>query len=153
MSFLVEVGVREALRYDPARSGNDYSFASYLWDVMNRRTVDFYRRRSEGFGDRRHGNDQRLTLAGLDVVNEEIEGPADDDPFEPTVSEAAVALAEEYRLGPASRRALLLLVAPVATGGTVKTAAVEAGIHPGQAQRLVAGLREELAERGVDTTG
>ncbi len=55
-SYLVEVGIKETLKYDASQSGDGYSFSSYLWDVLHRRVTDFYRRKSEGFGDRRHGN-------------------------------------------------------------------------------------------------
>lgn len=66
VSYLVLVGLRSALTYDETRSGNGYSFASYLWDVMSMRTADFYRRHSEGFGDRRAGTHDRIVLGGVD---------------------------------------------------------------------------------------
>jgi DNA-directed RNA polymerase specialized sigma subunit len=64
VQFLNLQALEAALRYDPAKSGNGYSFTSYLCDVMELRVDDFYRRKSEGFGDRRHGNDQRIVLVG-----------------------------------------------------------------------------------------
>lgn len=67
VSFLTLQALEAAVRYDPARSGNNYSFSSYLCDVMEHRVDDFYRRKSEGYGDRRHGNDQRVVLAGDDT--------------------------------------------------------------------------------------
>ena len=63
-SYLTEVGVRQALAYHPARSGDGYSFASFLWDVLNRRVTDYFRKKAEGHGDRRHGNDRRVDLVG-----------------------------------------------------------------------------------------
>lgn len=67
VQFLSVQALEAAVRYKPSRSSNGYSFASYLCDVMEARVTDFYRRKSEGFGDRRHGNDQRLVLAGDDT--------------------------------------------------------------------------------------
>jgi hypothetical protein len=64
VGFLTLQALEAAVRYDPAKSGNGYSFTSYLCDVMELRVDDFYRRKSEGFGDRRHGNDQRIVLVG-----------------------------------------------------------------------------------------
>jgi hypothetical protein len=83
VSFLVEVGLRAAIGYDAGRSGNGYSPSSYLWDVMERRTPDFYRRQSEGFGDRRYGNDNRELLGG-DAMEDE---PDPDVDFGKLVSE------------------------------------------------------------------
>jgi len=64
VSFLTLQALEAAVRYDPAISGNGYSFSSFLCDIMERRIPDFYRRKAEGFGDRRTGNDNRLTLTG-----------------------------------------------------------------------------------------
>ena len=63
-SFLIEQGLQVALKYDPARSRPGYTFASYLWDVLARRVPDFYRRKSEGFGDKRSGMHDRIVLVG-----------------------------------------------------------------------------------------
>jgi hypothetical protein len=79
-SFLVEQGLAAALTYDPARSKPGYSFASYLWDIMALRTADFFRRKSEGFGDRRSGNDNRIVL--MDDPWEGIEPSAREQGFD-----------------------------------------------------------------------
>lgn len=88
-SFLLEQALRATLRYDPGRSGGSgsYTFPSYLWDVMNMRVADFYRRKSEGFGDSRSGSNDRLVLKGepLDELDGVVE---DDDPFEPDIPRA-----------------------------------------------------------------
>jgi len=62
VSFLYTQACEAAVKYDHAISGNGYSFSSYLCDIMERRVPDFYRRKSEGFGDRRSGNDNRIDL-------------------------------------------------------------------------------------------
>ena len=60
---LALAGIRAALRYEPERSGPGYSFASYLWDKLELAIEpDFYRRKSQGFGDRRYGHDGRIAL-------------------------------------------------------------------------------------------
>lgn len=82
VSFLALRALEAAVNYDPTRSGPNYTFASYLCDVMERRVGDFYRRKSEGFGDRRYGNDARVTLAG-DTI-EDIDTDID---FDQLVSE------------------------------------------------------------------
>ena len=73
------------------RSGGSgsYTFPSYLWDVMNMRVADFYRRKSEGFGDSRSGSNDRLVLKGepLDELDGVVE---DDDPFEPDIPRALI---------------------------------------------------------------
>jgi len=86
-SFLVEQALRAALGYDPATSNAGYSFESYLCDVMEQRVPDWYRRKSEGFGDRRSGSDGRLVLSG-DRMLEEADPDVD---FEKLVSERRVA--------------------------------------------------------------
>lgn len=67
VSFLTLQALEAVRRYDPTRSGNGYTLTSYLCDVMEARVPDFFRRKSEGFGDRRYGNDGRLDLAGDDT--------------------------------------------------------------------------------------
>ena len=49
-------------KYDPTLAGNGYKLESQIWDRMEHWCDDFYRRKSEGFGDRRYGNDNRLVL-------------------------------------------------------------------------------------------
>ena len=79
--FLCEQACVAAIRYDPTTSGNGYTFSSYLCDVMELRITDFYRRKGEGFGDRRTGSDNRITLtANTDDFDTDID-------FEQLVSE------------------------------------------------------------------
>lgn len=67
VSRLQLAGLQLALRYDPQRqskygsNGGD-PFGSYVADVMDKRVDDFFRSKSEGFGDRRYGNDGRIVL-------------------------------------------------------------------------------------------
>jgi DNA-directed RNA polymerase specialized sigma24 family protein len=57
--WLVEVACTNAPRYE---QHNGYTFDSWLADLMAHRVIDFYRRKGEGFGDRRKGHDQRIHL-------------------------------------------------------------------------------------------
>lgn len=63
---LCEVGCRTAVKYNPDKSSSTghYTFSSYLFDVMARRVPDFYRRKGEGFGDKRKGLNDRIVLSG-----------------------------------------------------------------------------------------
>ena len=91
VSSLCVVGLRAALRYDPETTHTKYGknggepFASYIADVMNHRVVDFFRAKSEGFGDRRYGNDGRMTLVG-DVIEELASDRGDEELPEPAPS-------------------------------------------------------------------
>ncbi len=81
VGFLVLNACRKAPDYDASRSGPGYTFASWLYDSMEHWADDFYRRKSEGFGDRRYGNDNRILL-------HEDPDPADHDTdFEELVSD------------------------------------------------------------------
>ena len=68
VSRLVLAGLQASLRYDPERYQASYGrnggepFSSYLGDIFERRAVDYWRSKSEGFGDRRYGNDNRIVL-------------------------------------------------------------------------------------------
>lgn len=63
VSFLTLQALEAAVRYNPDRVRPGYTFSSYICDIMEHRVQDFYRRKSEGFGDRRYGNDARIVLA------------------------------------------------------------------------------------------
>lgn len=68
VSRLVMVGMESAWKYDPEREHLRYGanggepFASYVADVMGKRVDDYFRSKAEGFGDRRYGFDNRVTL-------------------------------------------------------------------------------------------
>jgi hypothetical protein len=87
VSFLVLQACRAAVRYNPSVSGPGYTFESYLCDVMENRVPDFYRRKSEGFGDRRSGSDGRVVLSG-DMIEDEADPELD---FERLISERRLA--------------------------------------------------------------
>ena len=87
VSWLSEVGLKGAITYDPTRHGDDYTFSSYLWDIMERRVPDFYRRKGEGFGDRRYGNDNRLVLTDTSA-----DEPDPDVDFDKLISERRLVL-------------------------------------------------------------
>jgi hypothetical protein len=64
VSFLLVQAMQAIVRLDPTKLGPNYSLASYICDVMEHRVPDFYRRKAEGFGDRRSGADNRIVLMG-----------------------------------------------------------------------------------------
>lgn len=83
VAFLVLQALESTAKYDANRSGHDFKFSSYLYDIMERRVTDWYRRKSEGFGDRRNGSDDRIVLAGdeTDILleaNHDLNPPQDD---------------------------------------------------------------------------
>lgn len=90
-SFLVVQGLRAAITWDPSVKFRTYGSnggspaASYLADVMERRCVDYFRSKAEGFGDKRYGNHDRVVLSPM-------EDDADPDvDFELSLSESRVA--------------------------------------------------------------
>lgn len=63
VSALAEEGLKVAVAYNPARSGPGYTFASYLYDKLYLAVEgQFFRRKREGFGDRRYGMDGKIVL-------------------------------------------------------------------------------------------
>lgn len=54
---------------------------------MNHRVVDFYRRRSEGFGDSRSGSNDRIVLTDDPLAD--VDDPVEDVAFEPSTRETA----------------------------------------------------------------
>jgi len=84
--FLVEAACRTAVKYDPDKATTtSYTFSSYLYDVMERRVPDFYRRKSEGFGDRRKGHDNRIALV------ERVDADIDADLFAKLIDDDQIA--------------------------------------------------------------
>lgn len=141
ISYLVEVAMVEAVRYDPQRSKPGYSFASYLWDVMFLRVADFYRRKSEGFGDRRYGYDGRIVLK--DDPWEDLEPELGGDPLEPdTPLHAAAELAAE--LDAESAWTVTHIAGPLASGWKLPEVAKAAGIKRREAEARLDALAEVL---------
>ena len=68
VSELQRAGLHCALNYDPERRHASYGknggepFASYVADIMALRSVDWFRKKAEGFGDRRKGHDNMIDL-------------------------------------------------------------------------------------------
>jgi hypothetical protein len=110
---------------------------------MHLRVTDFFRRKSEGFGDRRHGNDGRVDVEAdplgrfeksvVDAEGVELEG---DDVRE---------LADD--LDPSLAWALANLAVRIAAGWRLPEAAAAAGVSFGRAARLLDELQDELGDR------
>ena len=99
VSALTEEGLKVALGYDPTRSGKGYTFASYMYDKLYLAVEpQFFRRKREGFGDRRSGSDGRIKLV------DEFDDADPDVDFEHLVDERRrgrwqqAAIAEELTL-------------------------------------------------------
>jgi hypothetical protein len=149
VGYLVGVGCRVAIGYDPARSGNNYSFASFMWDVLARRVSDFYRSKPNGFADVRYyanapvavpAGDRMDTLA---AVGDEADAILD---LEDGDMDTAVSVLGEG-LTPAASWALATIVPALADGARISEAAKVAGITAPRAKRALDDLREELAAR------
>jgi DNA-directed RNA polymerase specialized sigma24 family protein len=84
VSFLTLQALEAAVGYDPSRrsTNGSYTFASYLCDIMERRVTDFYRRKSEGFGDSRSGSNGRIVLSGDALEHEQPDEP---EPLHPEI--------------------------------------------------------------------
>jgi DNA-directed RNA polymerase specialized sigma24 family protein len=87
VSFLVLQALQAAITYDPDYVRPGYNPASYLCDVMERRVTDWYRRKSEGFGDSRSGSNGRV------VFHEDIDEQGD---YELTLPESTIELDQHW---------------------------------------------------------
>lgn len=73
------MGLESAWKFDPEREFRSYGsnggehFASYVADVMGKRVDDYFRSKAEGFGDRRHGNDNRIVLTDEIDATEDVD--------------------------------------------------------------------------------
>jgi DNA-directed RNA polymerase specialized sigma24 family protein len=63
VSFLALQALEAAIRYEAPTEPTRYAFTSYLCDIMELRITDWYRRKSEGFGDSRSGSNGRVVFA------------------------------------------------------------------------------------------
>jgi hypothetical protein len=150
VSYLAVVGCRAAVGYDADRSRPGYSFASYLYDVMKMRLVDYYRSRGEGFVDRRHWREHEslpVNLVGDRVeVLEAVYGDRPDEALALTsdadFEDAADELGSE--LSPEGRWALEALARPLAEGYSLTEAAIADGVTLHRARLALEELREEL---------
>jgi DNA-directed RNA polymerase specialized sigma24 family protein len=149
VGFLVVAACRAAVSYDPNRSGEGYSFASYVYDVLKLRVVDFYRSKGEGFADCRYTPDgPPIQLVGdrvdaLAAAGEEANGSPDLEDVD--LDDAAAGLGEG--LSAEAQVTLEVIATARARGvGPVELQRATGISVRNQRQRLDA-LREEL--RGV----
>lgn len=86
VSAMAERGLRVAIRYDASlTNGNGDHAQSYIAKHMEHTARDFFRKKSEGFGDRRYGNHDRLVLTDVD------DDPDPDVDFDKVISERKLA--------------------------------------------------------------
>jgi hypothetical protein len=145
VGYLCACGCAAAAGYDARRSSDGYSFASFLYDVLKQRVVDYYRRKSEGFADTRY-RANRVDVVflgdGADVLAAAHGGDGVCDPDD-DMDAAVDALAS--RLSPGADWTLQHVVTALADGARIGEAAAGAGISIPRAKQQLAELREELA--------
>lgn len=138
---------RIALTYESARSGEGYTFASYLHDVLQRRCVDWHRSKAAGFGDRRYGHDKRIELAG-DTISDLVKYSAPEPFADADLHEAAADMWHDRGLSDAAGWALVNVAPLIVEGASeyhaIRVAARQAGIRMAEARRRLEQLRGEL---------
>jgi hypothetical protein len=140
-SYMLEVGVRYAARYEP---GHGIGISTFLYRRMRSRYVDWCR---ATLGDTRNVSNRRIPPGRLFPFNELIDSAVFDPGYDEagTPFEAAAVLATE--LDPSCGWTLVHIAGPLASGWQLKEAAAAAGITHPQAQRLLDELQDELADR------
>jgi DNA-directed RNA polymerase specialized sigma24 family protein len=147
-SYLTEVALRETLRYDATRSGEGYSFPSYVWDILNLRVSDFYRRKSEGFGDKRSGSANRVTLSA-DPLADLHDGAGVWDEHDGGLDTAIEELASS--VSPESKDTIERIVVLIACGYREPEIAKVLGVRQGEVRDRMTRLRAELRGGGPRT--
>ena len=146
VSHLLVAGCRAAVSYDPARSGEGYSFMSFLYDILKLRVSDFYRSKAEGFADRRYAGAETSIVPVGDRVD--ALAAAGDDPNGSLDAEdadlgvAAAALGEG--LSDEARMTLDLIVVPSASGAGMREVQDTTGISPTRQRQRLDALRQEM---------
>ena len=145
--YLLEVAITTAARYDTAKSGNGYSFPSFVTDIMNHRVVDFFRSRQEGFRDGQYYDSTPVVFAGV-VAEDFADGTVDfDDPFDqPDIPTAAEWLIDERHLSASAAFTLTRLVSPYLEDGSMTRVPKRAGVTMTRATEMLQELRDELAQ-------
>lgn len=137
---------RRTLAYRPELNRRS-TFASYLYDILEPACIDFFRRKGEGFQDRRYyGVEPRVELAGDLQALDEGDGYLEVDV---TLEEAAAQLAAERGLSSSAVWALEEVATRIERGFTegqsIRMAAKGSGIRPMDARARLDLLRSELA--------
>jgi hypothetical protein len=154
VAHLLVTGCRAAITYDPSRSGDGYSFMSFLYDILKLRVSDFFRSKGEGFTDRRYaGADLSIVPVGdrvdaLAAAGDQANGSL--DPEDADLVSAAAALGEG--LSDEARMTLELIVVAHASGVGMRDVQRATGISPTRQRRRLDALREEM-EAGTSRRG
>ena len=144
-SYLCLTACHIATNYDPSRSRPGYSFASYLWDVLDRRITDWFR---QTFGDSRYAdgpNKRRIPLTSLLSLDAKL----DEDPVaeDVTLIDASLDLAVEAvgeRCSRAARETLATIARPLAEGYRPLEVSRKLGISTSELNERLRQLRDEL---------
>lgn len=154
VAHLLVAGCRAAVSYDPTRSGEGYSFMSFLYDILKLRVSDFFRSKGEGFTDRRYaGADTSIVPVGdrvdaLAAAGDDPNGSLDTEDAD--LGAAVAALGEG--LSAEARMTLELIVVPSACGIGMREVHRETGISPTRQRQRLDALREEM-EAGTSRRG
>jgi len=152
LDYLVLAAITTAAKYDATRSRpGTYKFESYLWDILERRVIDWWR---VNIGDMRFPKLVELKTAfrsplPLDPMDEDAHGGdralSAEDEYDLSMSNAVAELGGS--LSEQGRWTLEHVARPLAEGGRIGEVAREAGVSTPAATRLLAEVREELSER------
>ena len=152
LDYLVLAAVTTAAKYDPTRSRpGTYKFESYLWDILERRIIDWWR---VNIGDLRFPEllERKAAFRSplpLDPMDEDAHDGdralSAEDAYCLSMSNAVAELGAS--LSEQGRWTLEHVARPLAEGGRIAEVAREAGLSTPAAQRLLAEAREELSGR------
>ncbi len=152
LDYLVLVAVATAAKYDPTRSRpGSYKFESYLWDILERRVIDWWR---SNLGDVRFPELLERKAAfhsplPLDPMDENARNGdralSAEDEYGLSMSNAVAELGAS--LSEQGRWTLEHVARPLADGGRIGEVAREAGLSMQAATRLLTEVREELSDR------
>jgi hypothetical protein len=89
ISYLIETGLELAVKYDPDRTTNTgtYTFSSWLYDILERRSNDFFRKQSEGYADNRKAWDRQPKHAHAPTDPDLLKFTAETDALEHLISD------------------------------------------------------------------
>ena len=151
--YLVLVAITTAAKYDPSRSRpGTYKFESYLWDILERRVIDWWRvnigdMRFPELIERKAAFRSPLPLDPTDDARSGDRALSAEDEYGLSMSNAVAELGAS--LSEQGRWTLEHVARPLAEGGRISDVAREVGLSAPAAKRLLAELREEMAARAL----
>lgn len=143
MSYLLEVMVRLAGSYDPAKGRN--SFSTFAYRILRRRVVDWYR---EAKGDARYGHHKRI-VAISDEERSRIEAEILES-WDGWSVEEVLAMVNTVALNPGPRRVWNKVVVPIVRDGrTISEVARDLDVPRSMVVQQLEELTAEIREKGL----